>query len=367
MVRSALLAVSIISAVVLSATTARAEILIGLPAPLTGTMAWIGEQYQKGVEMAAAELNGAGGVLGQPLRVVAADDYCDGAQAVAAAKKLIAAGAAVIAGHVCSGASIPASALYEAAGVVMISPSTNPTLTEQGFAHVFRIAGRDDEQARMAADYLTKDWADANIAILHDGGAYGQGVAEETRRQLHQRGMQEAMFAQITPGQPDYAEMLSDLKAADISVLFYGGYPAEAGLIMREASARAYHLQLVGPDTLNSEYFLHVAGRGAEGVRFVSLVDPRTNEAAAPIIDLFRAQGYEPEGFTLQAYAIVQVWAQAVAKAGSLKDRAVINALRGNTFETLLGRIGFDQKGDVTGSRSFAWYVWRDGAYVPLE
>jgi branched-chain amino acid transport system substrate-binding protein len=300
--------------------------------------------------------------------VVLADDYCDAEQGVAAARKLIADDVVFVAGHLCSGAAIPASALYQEAGIIMIAPTaTNPKLTEQGFSNVFRVVNRDTEQARLAGDYLAEQWADAKIAILHDGTVYGRGLAEETRTQLNRRGVKETQFGEIVPGQPEYTEMVAALEAAGIEVLFYGGYTAEAALIARHAHDRDYDLQLLGSDNLNSEYFLRVAGPAAEGVRFVSMADARRHEAAAPVVAKFRAEGYEPEGFTLYGYAVVQVWAKAVEKAGSFDADAVVDALRRNEFDTVLGRLGFDEKGDVTGVESFIWYVWSDTGYHPAE
>ena len=355
-------------AAVLATSTAHAEVRIGAAAPLTGTMAWFGEQHERGVGMAVAELNEAGGVLGQSVEVIAVDDYCDGEQGSAAARKLIAAEVVFVAGHLCSGAAIPASELYHQAGIIMMSgTATNPKLTEQGFRNVFRVVNRDSEQARLAAEYLAEYWADAKIAILHDGTVYGQDLAEATKQQLNQRGIKEAQFGQITPGQPEYTEIVSALQEAGIEVLFFGGYTAEAALIARHSQDRDYDLQLLGGDNLNGEYFLQVAGPGAEGVRFVSMADPRTHEAAAPIVARFRAEGYEPEGFTLYGYAVVQVWTQAVEKAGTFDAEAVVEALRHNEFDTVLGRLGFDDKGDVTGVDSYIWYVWSDSGYHPTE
>ena len=138
-------------------------------------------------------------------------------------------------------------------------------------------------------------------------------------------------------------------------------------LIARQVHQRGYDLQLVGSDTLNSEYFLRVAGPAVEGVRFVAVADARTHEAAAPVVAKFRAEGYEPEGYTLYAYAVIQVWAQAVEKAGTFDAAAVVEALHHNEFDTVLGRLGFDDKGDVTGVDSFIWYVWSDTGYHPAE
>jgi branched-chain amino acid transport system substrate-binding protein len=350
-------------------SAAHAEVRIGLSTGLTGPQAWIGEQHERGAAMAVVELNEAGGLLGEPIELIVADDFCDNEQGAAAARKLIADGVVFVAGPLCSGPAIAASVLYQEAGIVMISPSaTNPKLTEQGFRNVFRVVGRDSEQARLAGDYLAERWGDAKIAILHDGTVYGQGLAEATKGQLNWHGVTETRFDQITPGQPDYhTETVSTLEAAGIKVLFYGGATAEAAVIARQAHERGYDLQLIGSDNLHTEYFGRVAGPAAEGVRFVAVADARTNEAAAPVVAKFRAEGYEPEGYTLYAYAVIQVWAQAVKKADSFDDDAVIDALRNNEFDTVLGRLGFDAKGDVTGVDSFIWYVWSDTEYHPAE
>jgi branched-chain amino acid transport system substrate-binding protein len=354
--------------ILLGSSSVQAEVMIGSAAPLTGQMSWHGEQHQRGVDLAVAELNEAGGVLGETVEVVTVDDYCDGEQAVAAANKLVADRVVAVVGHSCSGAAIPASAVYEAAGIVMISnTATNPKLTDQGFGHIFRMVARDTLQGEMAAAYLAERWADGRIAILHDGQAYGQGLAEATKAELNRRGVMEVIFAQITPGKEDYADTLAELESSGIDVLFYGGYQPEAALLIRQARDRGDDLQMVGSDALVTEYFWHVAGPAAVGVRFVSMADARTNEAAAPVVEKFRAEGYEPEGLTLYSYAAVQAWAQAVEKAGTVEPESVAPALHANQFDTVLGRIGFDEKGDVYGYEPFVWYVWQNGDYALLD
>jgi branched-chain amino acid transport system substrate-binding protein len=345
---------------------AQAEILIGAAGPVTGSMAWFGEQMQQGMDRKIAELNAAGGVLGEQVQLLLVDDYCDAEQAIAAAKKLVEARVAAVIGHLCSGASIPASKVYAEAGILMISPySSNPMLTEQGLANVFRVCGRDTLQAALVSEYLAKHWGGDDIAIVHDGEAYGKGVAEEALRHLTDRGVAGILFEAIEPGQPDYSHLIDKLQAEGIDALYYGGYTAEAGLIIRQARSRGYDLEMIGPDALNSEYFWHVAGPAAVGVKFASYADPRINEEAAAVVEQFRTEGYEPEGLTLYAYAGVQVWAQAVEKAGTAEPKAVAEALRAHEFDTVLGTIGFDEKGDVYGYEPFVWYVWQEGNYAP--
>ena len=134
----------------------------------------------------------------------------------------------------------------------------------------------------------------------------------------------------------------------------------------RAARDRGYLVQLVTGVTLATEEFGLVAGPAAEGTLFIDPADPRRNPEAALVVERFRADNFEPEGYTLFSYGAVQAWAQAVEKAGSLELEAVIASLRNNQFDTVLGRIDFDEKGDLT-SQNPIWYVWKGGKYVPLQ
>jgi len=335
--------------------------------PMTGTNAWFGEQMERGTALAVADLNAAAGVLGQRIELIAADDFCDPEQAVAAAKKLVSDGVILVVGHFCSGASIPASEVYAAAGVLMVSPaSTNPMLTELGRANVFRVQNRDDAVGTLIGNYLADHWPDKKIAILHDGTTFGKGVADLTKEQLNRRGLSEAIYQAYVPGRENYAAEIAELQAADIDVLFIGGYHTEIALMARAAGDRGYPIQLIAGLGLTTEDFGLVGGPAADGTLFVDVADPRRNPEAAPVVERFRASGFEPDGYTLYAYAAVQAWAQAAEKAGSLELEAMITALREHRFDTVLGPIEFDDKGDLT-VQNPVWYVWRGGTYVPLE
>ena len=246
----------------------------------------------------------------------------------------------------------------------MISPaSTHPKLTDEGGANVFRVCGRDDLQGKIAGDYLTDRWGDKKIAILHDKTTYGMGLAEETRKRLNERGVTEAMFEAYDPGQRDYAALISKMRAAGIDAVYVGGYSTEAALMLRQARRGGYDFQLVSGDALATDEFWMIAGPAGEGARMTFFPDPRRNRQAAPVVARFREQNYEPVGYTLFAYGAVQVWALAIEQAGSLELEAVIAALRNRRFTTVLGEIGFDDKGDIT-TPGFIWYVWKNGEYV---
>jgi branched-chain amino acid transport system substrate-binding protein len=362
-----LIATAIVMFAAALGSPALAEVLVGVAGPITGRLAWIGEQMQRGAEMAVGDINAAGGVLGQQVQLITADDFCDPDQAVAAAQKLVGDGVTFVVGHACSEASIPASEVYEAAGILQISPaSTNPILTEQGRANVFRVIGRDDVQGIVAGNYLADHWGDKKIAILHDGTTYGKGLAHETKIQLSKRGVSEPVYQAYAPGKNDYSVEISGLQAADIAVLYLGGRHTEAALMARAATESGYSVRLVSGDSMATEEFGLIAGPAAEGTLFTFSADPRGNPEAAPVVERFRAENFEPAGYTLFTYGAVQAWAQAVEKAGSLELPAVIASLRSHPFDTVLGRIEFDDKGDVT-EQSWMWYIWEGGEYVPLE
>jgi branched-chain amino acid transport system substrate-binding protein len=345
---------------------ARADILIAAAAPFSGRYIASGQQYRLGVEMAVEHLNESGGLLGHKVRLIFGDDDCNGEQAVAVAKKLVQEKTAFVVGHYCSGASIPASEIYEKAGVVMISPSsTNPQLTDQGRKNVFRVCGRDDVQGQIAGHYLAEQWKDAKIAILHDGSTYGSGLAAETKKALNEGGVREVLYQEFPAGSDDYSAVIADIESAMATVVYIGGYSTEAGLIARQASDSGLKLQLVAGDAVTTEDFWTIAGDAGEGTLVTFFKDPIVNPEAQQVVASFRERGVEPVGDMLYAYAAVQTWAQAVQQAGTLEPFKVIDSLHANEFSTVLGKISFDENGDVK-EPGFDWYVWREGNYSRL-
>jgi branched-chain amino acid transport system substrate-binding protein len=347
-------------------TASQADILIGMAAPLSGPQAWLGSADKKGLETAVADLNAKGGVLGQRVRFIVVDDFCDPDQAVAAAHKLVDAGVVFVAGNACSGAAIPASLVYAAAGILMIDgEATNPKLTEQGLASVFRITGRDDEQGSMAGDYLADHWAGKHIAIVHDGQVYGKGLAEEAKKRLNERGVTETMFEAITPGANHYSELAEKMKTAGIDVIYFGGYTAEGALIIREARDAGSNAQFVGGDGLSTtDDFGLITGPTAEGTLATNLPDLRKNPE---VVAILKKHGVAYADWDSNVYAVIQVWAQAAEMTGTLQLNAMVSTLRSGKFDTLYGKIGFDKKGDLTGKAPFIWLIWKNGAWVPTD
>jgi branched-chain amino acid transport system substrate-binding protein len=350
--------------VALTAGGAQAEIAIATAGPMTGQYAIFGDQMKRGAEMAVKDLNAKGGVLGEQLTLAVGDDACDPKQAVAVANQMVNDEVVFVAGHFCSGSSIPASAVYNEEGILQISPaSTNPQLTEQGLENVFRVCGRDDQQGTFAGNYVVDNNVGSKIAIIHDKTPYGKGLADEFKKQLNARGVTETMYEAITAGDKDFTALITKMKNAGIDLIYLGGYHTEAGLIARQAKEQGINATMMSGDALVTDEYWAITGDTGQGTLMTFSPDPRKNEAAAPVVAEFEAAGYDPEGYTLYTYAAIQVWAQAVEKAGSTDLEAVIEQLNGNQFDTVLGPIAFDDKGDVKGA-AYVMYEWDNGKYV---
>jgi len=351
------------AAVALGAGAAQADIVIATAGPMTGQYAAFGEQMKKGAEQAVKDINAAGGVLGEQLVLEVGDDACDPKQAVAVANQMVNAGVVLMAGHFCSGSSIPASTVYNEEGILQISPaSTNPQLTEQGFDNVFRTCGRDDQQGIVAADYVIDNNVGSSVAVIHDKTAYGKGLADEFKKQLNSRGVEEAMYEAITAGDKDFTALITKMKQAGVDLIYLGGYHTEAGLITRQAREQGLDAVMMSGDALVTDEYWSITGDTGQGTLMTFSPDPRKNEAAQPVVEEFQAEGYDPEGYTLYTYATIQIWADAAEKAGTTDLDAVLEQLHSNQFETVLGTIGFDDKGDVTGE-NYVLYQWDNGEY----
>lgn len=341
-------------------------IRIAVAGPMTGQYAAFGEQMKRGAQMAVDDINARGGINGKKLLLEVADDACDPKQAVSIANQMASRGVIFVAGHYCSSTSIPASDVYQQEGMVEISPaSTNPTFTDRGLSNIFRLCGRDDQQGPAAAEFIAKRFADKRIAIVHDNQAYSKGLADATKTKLNALGIKEVLYDTITPGERDYSALVTKLKAAQIDILYYGGYHSEAGLIVRQMREQGMDTRLIAGDALVTQEFWSITGPAGNGTMMSFSPDPRKNPQASEVVERFRKAGYEPEGYTLYTYATIQVFAQAVTHETGTGAPALVAALHKGKFDTVLGSIDFDSKGDVN-APGYVFYEWRDGHYAEV-
>ena len=352
----------------LSTATLAQTIPVAVAGPMTGSESAFGRQMKNGADLAVADINAAGGVLGKNLALQVGDDACDPKQARSVAEKIASASVPFVAGHFCSSSSIPASEAYADGNVLQITPaSTNPLFTERKLTNVLRVCGRDDQQGLVAATYILKAYAGKNIAILNDKTTYGKGLADETKKALNAGGLQEKLFESYNKGDKDFNSIVSRLKRENIDLVYVGGYHQEAGLIVRQMRDQGMKTLLMAGDAMNDKEFASITGPAAEGTLFTFGPDPRNKTTAKAIVEKFKSKGIDPEGYTLYTYAAFQIWSQAVAKTSSTDAKKVIDTIKAGEWDTVLGKLSFDAKGDIK-LLDYVVYRWdAKGNYAEIE
>lgn len=350
-------------------SAARADVVIGLIAPVTGPVAAYGNQVKNGVETAIDVINKAGGIKGEKIVLKIADDAGEPKQGVSAANQLIGEGIRFVVGPVTSGVAMPASDALAENGVLMVTPTaTTPALTTRGLDTVLRTCGRDDQQAEVAAAYLLKTAKDKRIAILNDKGAYGKGLADAFKAALNKGGVKEVLNEALTPGEKDFSALTSRIKSQNIDVVYFGGYHPEAGLLLRQFADIGIKPVFIGGDGLSNTELASIGGPAADGTIFTTAADASKSPDAKSAADALAARNIPMESFTLNAYAAVQVIKAGIERAGSTEDAAAVaKALKsGEPVKTVIGDLTYGETGDLT-SQTFDLFQWKSGKMVPVQ
>ena len=350
------------TSLILMSGAAHADLKIGVIGPITGPNAVFGAQLRNGVEQAIADINAEGGIMGERIVISVGDDASDPKQGVSAANKFASDGIKYVVGHFNSGVTIPASEVYFENGMLDITPAaTNPKLTESGKWNVFRTCGRDDQQGLVASNFIAKTFKDKNVVVLHDKTTYGQGLADETRKGLHNLGIKEVLYEGVNTGDKDFSGVVSKIKQAKADLVYWGGLHTEIGLIVRQMRDQGVKSAVMGADGIASDEYAVVGGEGTIGTYMTFPPDPRNRPEASAVVKKFEAKGYNPEAYTLYSYAAVQIMKQAAEKAKSLDPKKVAEVMHsGVKFDTVLGSMSYDKKGDRT-NLDYTVYQWNKG------
>ncbi|WP_248803575.1 branched-chain amino acid ABC transporter substrate-binding protein [Pseudomonas sp. MWU13-2100] len=350
---------------------AQADVKIGVAGPMTGANASFGEQYMKGAQAAADAINAAGGVNGEKIVLIKGDDACEPKQAVNVAKDLTNQKVAGVVGHFCSSSTIPASEIYDEAGIIAITPgSTNPQVTERGLGAMFRMCGRDDQQGIVAGNYIVDVLKGKKVAVIHDKDTYGQGLADATKAQLIKRGVTPVIYEGLTRGEKDFSALVTKIRAAGADVVYFGGLHPEAGPLVKQLRTEGLKdVKFMSDDGIVTDELVTTAGgpQYVDGVLMTFGADPRLLPDSKAVVDQFRKSGYEPEGYTLYAYASVQTLAAAFNGAKSNKGEEAAKWLKAHPVKTVMGEKTWDAKGDLKVS-DYVVYQWdASGKYHQLE
>jgi branched-chain amino acid transport system substrate-binding protein len=350
---------------------AQADIKIGVAGPMTGANASFGEQYMKGAQAAADAINKAGGINGEQITLVKGDDACEPKQAVAVANKMVQDKVAGVVGHFCSSSTIPASEVYADAGIIAITPgSTNPAVTERGLPAMLRMCGRDDQQGIVAGDYIVDVLKGKKVAVINDKDTYGKGLADATAQQLTKRGVKPVLEEGLTRGEKDYSALVTKIRAAGADVVYFGGLHPEAGPLVHQLRTEGLKdVKFMSDDGIVTDEMVATAGGApfVDGVYMTFGADPRLIPDSKAVVEEFKKSGYEPEGYTLYAYASVQALAAGFNGAKSNKGEDAAKWLKAHPVKTVMGTKEWDSKGDLKIS-DYVVYQWdAAGKYHQLD
>ena len=342
---------------------------LGVAGPHSGDLASYGIPSVKAAELVVKHRNSMNGVNGRKIILLVEDDVCKPEIATNTATKLVTDKADVVLGHVCSGATKAALGIYKDSKIIAMSPSaTNPALTQSGdYPNFFRTIASDDAQATLEVDFALDVLKLTKIAVLHDKGDYGKGLAEFAKAFLEKDPRATVvLYEGITPGAVDYSAVVQKIKHSGAEAVIFGGYHPEASKIVTLMRKKKMDTIFISDDGVKDDTFIKVAGKFAEGVYATGPQDTSSNPMAIEAIEAHKkAYGKDPGAFFLNAYSASLALLNAIEKTGSTDYDVLKKALQTEFVATPLGIIRFDERGDAIGV-GFSMYQVQNGVYVEL-
>ncbi|MDP1651479.1 MAG: branched-chain amino acid ABC transporter substrate-binding protein [Rhodocyclaceae bacterium] len=344
-------------------------IKIGHVAPLTGVIAHLGKDNENGARLALDEINATGIKIGGAtikFELVAEDDQADPKIGNTVAQKLVDAKVVGVVGHLNSGTTIPASAIYNQAGLPMISGSaTNPALTEQGFKGVFRVVGRDDQQGPAVANYLIATAKPKTAAVIDDATAYGEGLANEVEKALKAAGVKVLPREKGTDKTADWKAVLTKVKGKKPDVVFYGGMDATGGPLLKQARELKIAAVFAFGDGACTDKMGELAGAAAEGL-VCSQAGIPVQASGKKFLDGYKAKfNIDPILYSPFTYDAAKLLIAAMQKADSTDPAKYLPALQSIDFNGASGNIQFDEKGDRKDAE-MTIFTLKSGKIAPL-
>ncbi len=323
---------------------------IGHAGPLTGGIAHLGKDNENGARLSIDEANAKGVTIdGKKIKfeLVAEDDEAKPDKGPIVAQKFVDAKVAGVVGHLNSGVSIPASAVYNTAGIPMITgAATNPKLTEQGFKVTFRTVGRDDQQGPAVASYLASEFKPKTVAVIDDATAYGEGLANEVEKTLKAAGIKVLPREKGTDQTKDWKAILTKLRGKKPDAIFYGGMDATGGPLLKQGRELGLKIVFSFGDGACTDEMTKLAGDAAEGL-ICSQAGLPVQAANKKFLDAYKAKfNVDPILYSPFTYDAANLLIEAMKKANSFDPAKYMSELAKISYEGATGKIEFDEKGD---------------------
>lgn len=345
-------------------------IKLGVAGPHSGDLASYGIPTIKAAELVVKEINAKGGIDGKMVELLIEDDVCKPEIATNTATKLVSDGVHAVLGHICSGATKAALPIYKDAGIIVISPSaTNPALTQSGdYPNFYRTIASDDAQAEKEVDFALNILGLKKIAVIHDKGDYGKGLAEFAKKFIEESGKGTVtLYEGVTPGAVDYSAVVQKIRRSGAEAVIFGGYHPEASKIITQMRKKRMKTVFISDDGVKDDTFIKVAGKYAEGVYATGPQDNSNNPLSTAAISAHKSTyNSDPGAFYENAYAAALAILNAIDQANSTDYDAIRNSLRNKKTATPVGNINFDNRGDAIGV-GFSMYQVQDGKYVEVK
>lgn len=346
-------ALGIVVALAAGAAQSQQVVKIGFASPLTGPQASYGKDNQNGAQLAIDDLNAQGLKIGGKtvkFQLLAEDDQADPKQGPLIAQRLADAKVAGVVGHFNSGVTIPASRVYNEAGIPELSVSTNVKYTHQGFKTAFRLMADDDKQGTALGEYAVKTLKLTRLAVIDDATAYGQGLADSFDAAVRASGGQVVKREHTNDKAVDFNALLTSIKAAKPDAIFFGGYDAQAGPMARQMKLLGINVPLMGGETMNSAKFIELAGPAAEGnIASTPGAALESRPGGKAFAAKYKARYNQDVGlYTPYFYDGVMVIAAAMKAADSTDPAKYLPALAKIRYPGVTADIQFDQNGDLT-------------------
>lgn len=341
------------------------ELKIGVGAPLSGGNAPSGQDYRDGVILAAEEWEARGGVAGyDKITVIAGDDKESPKEGVSVANKLVNEGVVGVIGHWNSSVTIPASDVYSEANIPQLTVSSNQRVTERGLKNIFRLFGRDDDQAKAFAQFITEHLKKKTIVIVDDKTTYGQSLADEVEK-LIQGQVQVLLREHVTTGDKDFSALLTRIKAMKPDMFLYCGYYPEAGLILKQGKAMGLDTIYINDEASVDPQLITIAGDAANDTYISQGAPLEETEAYKTFKENFQKRfGREPGIWAFYSYDGANILLNAIKETGSTEANKLIEAIRNTTYTGVTGKFTYDEKGDRQGV-GYIMYKIEEGKFIP--
>lgn len=352
-----------------SAAHSQTVVRIGHVGPMTGNIAQLGKDNESGARLAVDDLNAKKlKIGGQEVKfeLLSEDDAADPKQGTAAAQKLVDAKVSGVIGHLNSGTSIPASKIYNDAGVPQISPSsTAPKYTQQGHKTAFRVVANDGQLGGTLGKYAVKEVQAKAIAIIDDRTAYGQGVADEFAKAVTAAGGKVVGREYTNDKATDFSAILTKLKGSKPDLVFFGGMNAVAGPMLRQMKQLGMQVKYMGGDGICTADLPQLAGDGMADGQVICAEAGGVEGPHAKAMDDFKARFKSKFGIEVQIYApyvydATMTMVAAMQKANSTDPKKYLPELAKIRYEGITGTIAFDPKGDILNG-ALTLYTYKGG------